>query len=127
MTDARVPREERREIVRHHALPVDAADEAALAAAGGAHAPPGDPCALPARKAGAIIVALGGKANIVRVDACAQTRIRLVVKDIGRVSEANLRSAGIAAMVKVDGDKLHLLSDLNADQYAAEMRGQLAT
>ena len=34
-----------------------------------------------ARKASAYIAALGGKANIVRVDACAETRLRLVVRD----------------------------------------------
>jgi hypothetical protein len=29
--------------------------------------------------------------------------------------------------VRLDGGKIfHMLSDLNADQYAAEMRGQLA-
>jgi len=80
-----------------------------------------------ARKAGAYIAALGGKANIVRVDACAQTRLRLVVRDRTQVREPALKAAGIAAVVKLDGDALHLLSDLNADQYAAEMRGQLSS
>ena len=79
-----------------------------------------------ARKASAYIAALGGKANIVRVDACAETRLRLVVRDDGRVREAALRAEGIAAVVKLDGQTLHLLAGLNADQYAAEMRGQLA-
>ena len=78
------------------------------------------------RKASAYIAALGGRANIVRVDACAETRLRLVVHDAGRVHEAALRAEGIAAIVKVDGQTLHLLAGLNADQYAAEMRGQLA-
>jgi glucose PTS system EIICB or EIICBA component len=81
-----------------------------------------------ARRAGAYITALGGKANIVRVDACAETRLRLVVHDEARVKEAALRDEGIAAVVKVDGGHtLHLLAGLNADQYAAEMRGQLAS
>jgi PTS system glucose-specific IIC component len=80
-----------------------------------------------ARKANAYIAALGGKANIVRVDACAQTRLRLIVRDKAQVRETALKSEGIAAVVKLDGDVLHLLADLNADQYAAEMRGQLAT
>jgi glucose PTS system EIICB or EIICBA component len=78
------------------------------------------------RKASAYIAALGGRANIVRVDACAETRLRLIVHDAGRVHEAALRAEGIAAIVKVDGQTLHLLAGLNADQYAAEMRGQLA-
>jgi PTS system glucose-specific IIC component len=81
-----------------------------------------------ARKAQAYIAALGGKANIVRVDACAETRLRLVVRDDTLIRDAALQSEGIAALVKLDGGKtLHLLAGLNADQYAAEMRGQLAS
>jgi PTS system glucose-specific IIC component len=81
-----------------------------------------------ARRAAAYIAALGGKGNIVRVDACAETRLRLVVRDHAQVKEAALRDEGIAAMVALDGgNTLHLLAGLNADQYAAEMRGQLAS
>jgi len=79
-----------------------------------------------ARKASAFIAALGGKANIVRVDACAETRLRLVVRDEQQIGEAALKTAGIAALVKLPDKTLHLLAGLNADQYAAEMRGQLA-
>ena len=79
-----------------------------------------------ARKASAYIAALGGKANVVRVDACAETRLRLVVRDKAQVREAALESEGIAAVVMLDNGTLHLLVDLNADQYAAEMRSQLA-
>jgi PTS system glucose-specific IIC component len=80
-----------------------------------------------ARKAGAYIAALGGKANIVRVDACAETRLRLVVRDGAQIREPALKAAGIAEIVKLDhGRTIHLLVGLNADQYAAEMRGQLA-
>jgi PTS system glucose-specific IIC component len=80
-----------------------------------------------ARKAQAYIAALGGKANIERVDACAETRLRLVVRDGSQIKEAALKSEGIAALVKLDSGKTwHLLAGLNADQYAAEMRGQLA-
>jgi PTS system glucose-specific IIC component len=78
------------------------------------------------RKAAAFIAGLGGKGNIVRVDACAETRLRLVVRDESKVSEAALKTAGAAALVKLADKTLHLLSGLNADQYAAEMRGQLA-
>jgi PTS system glucose-specific IIC component len=60
------------------------------------------------------------------VDACAETRLRVVVRDDGQVREAGLRAEGIAAVVRVDKQTLHLLAGLNADQYAAEMRGQLA-
>jgi len=79
-----------------------------------------------ARKAQVFIAALGGKTNITRVDACAETRLRLVIRDEAHVNEGALKAEGIAAVVKVDGQTLHLLAGLNADQYAAEMRAQLA-
>jgi len=80
-----------------------------------------------ARKAHSYIEALGGKANIVRVEACAETRLRLEVRDESQIQDAALKSEGIAALVRLDGGKIvHLLADLNADQYAAEMQGQLA-
>jgi PTS system glucose-specific IIC component len=79
-----------------------------------------------ARKASAYIAALGGADNILRVDACAETRHRIVVRDDGKVVESALRAEGIAAVVRLEGRLLHLLAGLNADQYAAEMRGQLA-
>jgi PTS system glucose-specific IIC component len=78
-----------------------------------------------ARKASAYIAALGGKANVVRVDVCAETRLRLVVRDKTQVREAALESEGIAAVAMLGNGILHLLVDLNADQYAAEMRSQL--
>jgi PTS system glucose-specific IIC component len=79
-----------------------------------------------ARKASAYIAALGGKANISRVDACAETRLRLVVRDEGKIREDALKAEGIAGLVKLPNHIVHLLAGLNADQYAAEMRGQLA-
>jgi PTS system glucose-specific IIC component len=79
-----------------------------------------------ARRASVFIGALGGKDNIVRVDACAETRLRLVIRDKAKVGETALKAEGIAAVVKVDDQTLHLLAGLNADQYAAEMRAQLA-
>jgi len=108
------------------------ADEAAAPSPVKSSVPPGmqpplrDPDA--ARKAHSYIEALGGKGNIVRVDACAETRLRLEVRDESQISDAALTAGGIAAIVKLkDGKTLHLLADLNADQYAAEMRGQLAS
>jgi PTS system glucose-specific IIC component len=49
-----------------------------------------------------------------------------VVRDETQVKDSDLKSGGIAAVVKLDGRTLHLLAGLNADQYAAEMRAQLA-
>jgi glucose PTS system EIICB or EIICBA component len=78
------------------------------------------------RRAAACIAALGGNANIVRVDACALTRLRVVVRDEKQVREPALRAEGVAALVSVGGQTLHLLVGLRADQDAAEMRNQLA-
>lgn len=96
------------------------------------HAPPAagvvvrlrDPDA--ARKAAAWLAGLGGADNVERVDACAETRLRVVVHDETRINEAELLAAGIEAVIQLPGETLHLLAGLNADQYAAEMRGQLA-
>ena len=79
------------------------------------------------RRASAYVAALGGASNIHRVDACAETRLRLVVRDQTHVREAELQAEGVAAVVSVGDGTLHLLVGLNADQYAAEMRAQLAT
>jgi PTS system glucose-specific IIC component len=79
-----------------------------------------------ANKAAAWLAALGGAANVERVDACAETRLRIVLRDEARADETALRSSGIEGVIKLPGRILHLLAGLNADQYAAEMRGQLA-
>jgi PTS system glucose-specific IIC component len=79
-----------------------------------------------ARKVAAWIAALGGAGHIQRVDDCAATRLRVVVHDMGGADENGLTSAGIDAVVRLPNNTIHLLAGLNADQYAAEMRGQLA-
>jgi PTS system glucose-specific IIC component len=79
-----------------------------------------------AGKARKMIAALGGAGNIQRVDACAETRLRLVVGDDGPVNEAALQAAGVTGVMRLANHTLHLIVGLNADQYAAEMQGQLA-
>lgn len=81
---------------------------------------------LGAEKARDIIAGLGGRGNISKVEAAAETRLRVKVKDVSLVDERALKSAGIAGQVKVGPDTFHLVAGLNADQYASEMRGQLA-
>ena len=63
---------------------------------------------------------------IERVDACAETRLRIVLRDEKQISESALKTEGVAAVVKLPNNVCHLLSGLNPDQYAAEMRAQLA-
>jgi PTS system glucose-specific IIC component len=77
-------------------------------------------------KARGIIDGLGGADNIVKVDAVAETRLRVKIRDSSAVDEAVLTESGIAGFAIIGDGTLHLLAGLNADQYAAEMRGQLA-
>ena len=80
-----------------------------------------------ADKARQIIAALGGAGNIQRVDACAETRLRLVVGNETAVDERALQAAGASGVMRLANNTVHLIVGLNADQYAAEMRGQLAS
>jgi len=79
-----------------------------------------------ARKAAAWLAALGGAENLERVDACAETRLRIVLRDETRANESALEAGGIDAVIKLPAKTWHLLAGLNADQYAAELRGQMA-
>ena len=80
-----------------------------------------------ARKSNMWLTALGGRSNITQIDNCAATRLRIVVKDLALINEESLAREGIPAVVRLPENTLHLLTGLNADQYATEMRGQLAT
>jgi PTS system glucose-specific IIC component len=101
-----------------------AASEISYQPTGGATVRLRDPMAP--EKARGIIDGLGGPDNIVKVDAVAETRLRVKVRDTSVVDEAVLTDAGIAGLAIIGDGTLHLLAGLNADQYAAEMRGQLA-
>jgi PTS system glucose-specific IIC component len=73
-----------------------------------------------------LIRALGGPENIAKVESCAETRLRLAVKDTAAVHEEAVRAAGVQGVMSLPDSVLHLLVGLNADQYAAEMQAQLA-
>ncbi|MBL8251530.1 MAG: PTS glucose transporter subunit IIBC [Candidatus Competibacter sp.] len=79
-----------------------------------------------ADKAKKLIAALGGADNIQRVDACAETRLRLVVNNEKVVDERALQAAGASGLMRLANQTVHLIVGSNADQYAAEMRGQMA-
>jgi glucose PTS system EIICB or EIICBA component len=53
-------------------------------------------------------------------------RSACVVTTNGALDEAALKAAGVDAAMKLPDRVVHLLTGLNADQYAAEMRGQFA-
>jgi glucose PTS system EIICB or EIICBA component len=75
-------------------------------------------------KAVGFISGLGGPANIKRVDACAETRLRVEVIELATIDEAELGKHGVSGIMRFDGH-VHLVVGINADQYAAEMKGQL--
>ena len=76
-------------------------------------------------KARSFIQGLGGVKNIEKVEVVAETRLRVVVGDEGQVNDAALQTAGVNAIMRLPNRILHLIVGLNADQYAAEMAGQL--
>src|SRR4030095_3762621 len=84
---------------------------AAAAAVGAASAPPArtsapDPEAV--RAAASIAAALGGPSNIASAEACALTRVRVKIVDQALVDEAALSRNAVAAVMRVNGNVLHL-------------------
>ncbi len=77
-------------------------------------------------KAQKYLQALGGAENVVKVEDAAETRLRVVVKNKSVVTDAALKEAGVKGHVWVAHDTVHLIVGLNADQYAQEMRAQMA-
>jgi glucose PTS system EIICB or EIICBA component len=77
-------------------------------------------------KARSFIQSLGGVKNIKKLEAVADTRLRVVVGDDAQVNDAGLQTAGVNAIMHLPNHILHLIVGPNADQYAAEMAGQLA-
>ncbi len=77
-------------------------------------------------KARSFIQGLGGVKNIKKVEAVAETRLRVVVGDDRQVNDATLQTAGVNAVMRLPNRIMHLVVGSNADQYAAEMAGQLA-
>jgi N-acetylglucosamine PTS system EIICBA or EIICB component len=75
--------------------------------------------------AGALVAALGGRANLRAVDACT-TRLRLLLADRNRVDEAALRRLGARGLMAVGSDGLQVVLGPIADQVAGDIRAHLA-
>ena len=80
-----------------------------------------DAAPLSTDRGGAFVAALGGAGNLVSIDACT-TRLRLVVNDQGKVSEAKLRKLGAAGIVRPSAQGLQVVLGPIADAVAMEMR-----
>jgi PTS system glucose-specific IIC component len=78
------------------------------------------------RAAAPIVAALGGASNIVSVEACALTRVRVTVADPARVDETALGRAGIPAVMRLDDSVLHLVVGSKAEAMAAAIASRSA-
>lgn len=80
-------------------------------------------------RAGAIIAALGGMENIVHVELCALTRLRVEIRNAKHANEAELAIAGALGVWRVAPNVLHLIVGENAPALAAalmESRSEIA-
>jgi PTS system N-acetylglucosamine-specific IIC component len=84
----------------------------------------GDAPAADTSRAGAFIAALGGAANLKRVEACT-TRLRLVVADPAALDEPRLRALGARGVVRVGEDQVQVVLGPIADAVADEIRAWL--
>jgi PTS system N-acetylglucosamine-specific IIC component len=78
----------------------------------------------PAQRAHDYLVALGGAANVLSLDACA-TRLRLRVASQAAVDAPALKRLGAAGLVRPGPDALQVVVGPVADQLAGEMRAVL--
>ena len=69
-----------------------------------------------------VLDALGGRLNVERAEVCAITRVRVVVRDAALVSDAALQTAGVAAVMRLPANTLHLIVGDRAGEYATAIR-----
>ena len=73
-----------------------------------------------------ILIALGGQANIVNVDAC-MTRLRLTLNNIELVDELALKNLGAAGTSRIGSDYLQVVMGPRAQDIADELRAMIST
>ena len=95
-----------------------------LATPGREPATPGSvprPTATSGDRGAQFVAALGGKANLLSVDAC-MTRLRLTLADTTAIDEAALKALGARGIVRPGGNALQVVVGPIADQLAQEVR-----
>ena len=95
---------------------------APLAAPAPAAAVAAAPAAAAKADIAALKQALGGNANLGKVEAIAHTRLRVELKDAARFDEAAARSAGVMAVMQVAPGTLHLIVGDQAAALAAALQ-----
>jgi PTS system N-acetylglucosamine-specific IIC component len=98
--------------IRRFDLKTPGRESEAVPAAGAAPAPAG---------AGGFVAALGGRANLVSVDACT-TRLRLELADRSKIDEPALRALGARGVLAVGTQGLQVVLGPIADQVAGDIR-----
>jgi PTS system glucose-specific IIC component len=71
--------------------------------------------------------AVGGQENIVAVAACAETRLRLQVRDQQKLNREKLLNSGIKGVMVLADGVIHLLTGLGSHQYEVEIKGLLSS
>ena len=72
-----------------------------------------------------ILRGLGGRENILSVDNCI-TRLRLEIRDMGRVDEGTVRSAGAAGLIRPGKNALQVVIGTSVQFVADELKGLCA-
>jgi PTS system glucose-specific IIC component len=75
--------------------------------------------------AATLLSALGGADNIVRVEACALTRLRVEVRDARTVNESALETAGATGVLHISDSVMHLVVGESAPAAAAALDRKL--
>ncbi len=88
---------------------------------GGASA---QPAAAPGLDAASIFGKLGGKGNVVAVEAVANTRVRIELRDLAGVSMSDLSNAGVQVM-KAGDNALHLIVGDKYTTLAKDLSAQM--
>jgi len=61
-----------------------------------------------------VLSALGGEANLTSQQRVALTRVRVQLKEAGRLDEQALKAAGVPGVMVLTGGVVHLLTGLQA-------------
>jgi glucose PTS system EIICB or EIICBA component len=97
------------------------ADGSGVAVAGKAKASVVTPVAVDPAKAGRILAALGGKANLSQAGSVAATRIRVTLKDPALLDAKALQNAGVRAVQDLGNGERDLIVGLDAEGLAGRL------
>lgn len=107
-------------IVRFN-VPTPGRAEADVSASGAAAIAGAGSEAEAAAQVAGLVAALGGRDNLLDIDACT-TRLRLRVASQEKVDEAALKSLGAAGVLRPSNDTVQVIIGLRADEIAGSMR-----